>query len=231
MDDMNPRAVMGANNPPDAIETIQSAYDEVFAEVNNWLDGTEVQTETQMDAVNELLASVKACEKEADAAKEAEYRPHKAAGDAVVARWKPFLADLALQRAGLIKAVDAFKRKLAAEKEAARKKAEAEAWEKTRAAQEAARLADASNIDAQRAAAQAQAEAEAAQSLANAAKRDTVKGMRTVTDTVVLDHLALARWLWQNDKAAQFEFHTERARKLGLDLPGIVEQQKQKVAY
>lgn len=209
----NARAVIGDNNPPDAIEAIQAAYDDVFTEVANWLDGSEVQTEAQMEAVNELLASVKACEKEADAAKENEYRPHKAAGDAVVQRWEPFLADLALQRAGLIKAVDAFKRKLAAEKETARKKADAEAWEKTRAAQEAARLADVGNIDAMRDAARAQVEAEAAQQLANAAKKDVVRGMRTVHKWRFIDRanaegpptpgarLAL-NWIALNDRAA-----------------------------
>ncbi len=198
----NPRAVIGGNAPPDAIETIQAAYDDLFAEVANWLDGSEVQTEAQMNVVNELLASVKACEKEADAAKENEYRPHKAAGDAVVQRWKPFLADLALQRAGLIKAVDAFKRRLAAEKDDARKEADRAAWEATRKAQEAARAADASNIEATRAAAQAQAEAEAAQEAANAAKRDTVKGMYTVH-----------KWRWVDTPATEDQPAVSGARK------------------
>ena len=207
-DTQNPRAVIGDNAPPDPIADIQAAYDDLFQEVANWLDGTEVQTEAQMDAVNELLASVKACEKEAEAAKELQYRPHKAAGDAVVAAWKPFLADLALQRAGLIKAVDAFKRKLAAEKDAIRKAAERDAWEKTRAAQEAARLADASDIDASRAAAQAMAEADTAQALANAAKRDTVKGMYTVHKWRFVDQADLTgqrralNWIAKNDRNA-----------------------------
>ena len=43
------------------------------------------------------------------------------AGDAVIARWKPFLDDLTRQKNGLTAAVDQFKRKLAAEKEAARR--------------------------------------------------------------------------------------------------------------
>jgi uncharacterized protein YhaN len=196
--DENPRAVIGGNAPPDPIADIQAAYDDLFQEVANWLDGTEVQTDAQMDAVNELLASVKACEKEAESAKEAQYRPHKAAGDAVVAAWKPFLADLALQRGGLIKAVDAFKRKLAAEKDAIRKAAERDAWEKTRAAQEAARLADATNIEATRAAAAAMDEAEAAQKAAMAASKDTVKGMRTVTRYEILDHRALLNFIAKN---------------------------------
>lgn len=40
MNHINPRAVMGANNPPDPIDDICSAYDSMRAEAENWLDGT-----------------------------------------------------------------------------------------------------------------------------------------------------------------------------------------------
>ena len=59
---MNAPAVIGHNNPPDPIEVIQSAYDAVFSEVANWLDGSPVENEGQMREVDKLLASVKEAE-------------------------------------------------------------------------------------------------------------------------------------------------------------------------
>jgi len=55
--------------------------------------------------------------------------------------------------------------------------------------------------------------------------------MRTVTKTVVIDSLALARWLWVNDRDAHLEFQADRARKLMLDIPGVVERRSEKQAF
>jgi hypothetical protein len=101
-------------------------------------------------------------------------------------------------------AVKAFM--LAAEKEAARKKAEAEAWEATRKAQEAARLADVANIDVQREAAAAMAEAEEKQRQAQTAAKDTVKGLRTVHRYAIDDHRAALHWIAKNDRDAMTAF-------------------------
>jgi hypothetical protein len=222
--------MIGHNNPPSLIDDALAPFGDTITEAENWLDGSPVETEAQMLSVDALTKDLKAAKKAVEAAKEEEYRPFKIAGDAVIARYKPTLDDIDRMVKGLVAAVDGFKRKLAAEKEAARKEAERLAWEKTRAAQEAARQADASNIEAQRAADQAMRAAEEAQRQATLAKADTVKGMRTITRTVIVDPVALARWLWANDRAAQEEFQADRARKLALHLPGVVEQVKEKVA-
>lgn len=229
---MNALAPIGHNGGPiDALEAVQSKHDDLFAEVANWLDGGKVEAEDQMRAVDALLAGVKDAEKEAKDAKENEYRPHKAAGDAVIARWKPFLDDLTRQKNGLTAAVDQFKRKLAAEKEAARRKAEAEAWEATRAARDAAAAANAADLEAQRAAAEAQRQAEEAQARAKAAEKDTVKGLRAVTEHVVVDGTGFARWLWQNDRPALEAFMGEYARRNKINLPGIVEARTERRAF
>ena len=212
---MNNAAPIGHNGGPelDPMLAIQEAYDDTFAEVANWLDGNPVTNAEQLTAVDSLLASIKEAQAEAAAAKEAEYRPHKAAGDAVIARWKSFLDDLDRQRKGLVAAVDTFKRKLAAEKEAARQEAERKAWAATRAAEEAARKASATDIEAQREAAAAQAQAEEAQRMAAAAKNDTVKGLRTVTRYEITDHRALLHFIAANHKADLTAFIEEWARK------------------
>lgn len=227
---MDPRLLIGGNNPPDPMEDIQARYDDTFAEVANWLDGLPVEDEAQMKAVDALLAAVKDAEKDAKAAKEDEYRPHKDAGDAVIARWEPFLDDLDRQKKGLTAAVDGFKRKLAAEKAEAERKARAEAWEATRAAREAAEAANAADLEAQRAAADAKRVAEEAQARAAAAAKDTVKGLRAHTDYVVLDGTGLARWMWQNARDELEGFMADYARRNKLVLPGIVEARTERRA-
>lgn len=223
--------MLGHNNPPSAIDDALTPYGDAITEAEGWLDGTDVTTEGQMKAVDTLIKEIKAAKKAVEAAEESEAKPIYDAWKAAKDRYKPTLTDLDRIVKGLVATVDAFKRRLAAEKEAARKKAEAEAWEATRKAQESTRQAAETDIEAQRAAAQAQADAEAAQRLAMDAKRDTVKGLRSVTRTVVVDPLALARWLWINDKDATLEYQAERARKLGLNLPGIAEQVTTKEAF
>lgn len=231
---MNERAVIGGNHPPETIdpmEAIQSQFDDTFSEVANWLDGSPVETEAQMKAVDALIASVKEAEKAAKDAKEAEYRPHKAAGDAVIARWKVFLDDLDRQRKGLAAAVDAFKRKLAAEKAEAERKARAEAERKMRAAREAEERANAADLEAQRAAAMAKAEAEEAVKAAREASKDTVKGLRAVTEYVVIDGTGLARWMWQNAREEMEGFMADYARRNKLELPGITEARTERRAF
>ena len=231
---MNERAVIGGNHPPepiDPMEAIQAQYDDTFSEVANWLDGSPVENEAQMKAVDALSANIKDAEKAAKEAKESEYRPHKAAGDAVIARWKPFLDDLERQRKGLAAAVDAFKRKLASEKAEAERRARAEAEAKMRAAREAEERANAADLEAQRAAAMAKAKAEEAVRAARAAAKDTVKGLREHTEYVVLDDLEMARWLWINDRAAQIAFMADYARRNKLELPGITEARTERRAF
>ena len=219
---MNVQATIGHNNPPDAIETIQAAYDSVFSEVANWLDGTAVENEAQMAAVDSLLKSVKECEKEAVAAKEDEYRPHKAACDGVVSRWKPFLDDLALQKKGLTAAVDSFKRKLAEAKEAERRAKEAEAREAMRKAEEAAKKANAADLEAQR---EAAAAIEAARVAQQAAKDvESVKGLRKFTIREITDGVACARWIWANDRAAIMEFMDAYVKRASTLPDGVTER-------
>lgn len=216
MNDMNPRAVIGGNSPPepiDPMEAIQRDYDDVFAEVGNWLDGSPVETEDQMRAVDGLLASVKEAEKQAKAAKEAEYRPHKDACDAVVARWKPFLDDLDRQTKGLAAAVSAFKRQREAERQEAERKARYEAERAREEAARAARAADAANIEAQREAARIQREAEEAQRKVAALAADKTRGLRTVTKYEITDHRAALHWIALNDREAVTGFIEEYVRR------------------
>lgn len=196
----------GHNNPPDPIDTALEPFGDVIAEAEGWLDGARVETEGQMKAADTLIKGVKAARKAVDEARDTVTKPLHDAWKAEVARWKPTQDDLDRIVKGLVALVDDFKRKLAAEKEAARKKAEAEAWEATRKAQEAARQADAANLEAQREAAAAMAGAEEKQRQAQAAAKDTVKGLRTVQRHTIDDHRAALHWIARNDKEAVTAF-------------------------
>ena len=190
------------NSPPDPIDEALAPFDDIITEAGNWLDGSAVETESQMAAVDALIKGMKAAKKAVEAADESATKPMYDAWKSEKARFKPTLDDLDMQVKGLVAAVDAFKRKLFAEKEAARKAAERAAWEATRAAEQAARTAAASDIEAQREAAAKMAQAEAAQRASMAANKDTVKGLRTYTIHEITDGTACARWIWQHDKEA-----------------------------
>lgn len=201
------------NMPPDPIDEALAPFGDVISEAEGWLDGTPVENEGQMKAVDTLIKDMKAAKKAVEAAEESEAKPIYDQWKAAKERYKPTLTDLDRIVKGLVATGGAFKRKLAAEKEAARKEAERLAWEETRKAQETARNAAANDIEAQRAAAEQAAAAEAAQKAAQSAAKDTVKGMRTVTKYEVTDHRALLHWIAKNDKDAVYAFIEEWARR------------------
>lgn len=190
------------NSPPDPIDEALAPFGDTITEAEGWLDGTAVETEGQMKAVDALTKEIKAAKKAVEAAEESEAKPIYDQWKAAKARYKPTLDDLDRIIKGLVAAVDGFKRKLAAEKAEAERLARAEAARKMREAEEAALAANASDIEAQRLAAAAQAEAAEAQRLAQAAAKDTVKGMRTVTRYEITDHRALLNWIARNDRDA-----------------------------
>ena len=201
------------NSPPDPIDAALAPFGDAISEAEGWLDGVAVATEGQMLTVDALIKEIKAARKAVDAAEESEAKPIYDAWKAAKARFKPTVDDLDRIVKGLVSVVDAFKRKLAAEKEAARKEAERLAWEETRKAQEAARLADAGNIEATRAAAAQMEAAEEAHRKAAEAAKDTVKCLRTVTLYEITDHKALLNWIARNDRDAVTAFIEEYARK------------------
>lgn len=220
MNNVNPRAIIGGNSPPEPVDmmlTIQNAYDGVFAEVANWLDGSPVENDAQMRAVDTLMAEVKAAAKEASGAKEAEYRPHKDACDAVVARWKVFLDDLDRQAKGLAAVVNGYKRKREAERQEAERKARLEAERAREEAARAARAAEASNIEAQREVARIQREAEEAQRKVSALASDKTRGLRIVAKYEITDHRAALHWIAANDRDAITAFIEEYVRRYHKD--------------
>ena len=212
-------ATAGHNIPPDPIDEAIAPFGDAISEAESWLDGSPVENEGQMKAVDALIKSVKAAKKAVEGAEESASKPIYDAWKAEKAKFAPTLTDLDRIVKGLVSIVDVFKRKLAAEKAEAERKARAEAEAKMRAAQEAARAADAGNIESQRAAALAQAEAEQAARAAALASKDTVKGLRTVTRFEITDHKALLNYIARNVREDLTAFIEEWARKHHKEFP------------
>jgi hypothetical protein len=213
MNDLTPQFPRTHNNPPSPIEAVQSAHDDVLSEAQNWADGKPVETEAQMLAVDAVLKGVKTYRTALVAAgKEITAPLHKAHSEAVAAV-KVHTDDADRLQAALVAVVSPIKKRLADEKAEADRLAQQAAWEASRKAREAIERANVANIDEQRAAAAAQAEAEIAQAKANAARKDTVKGMRTVVSYAVTDHKALLHWIALNRRDDLTAFVDEWARK------------------
>lgn len=217
MNEVNPRVALGDNRPPDPIDTALEPYADILLEVENWLDGAEVENDGQLDATDALLKELKAARKAVDTARDEYTKPLHEVWKAEVARWKPTQDDLDRQVKCLVAAQSPYKLKLAAEKEAARIKAQAEADEKARIAREAHMAANSASIEEQRKADELLKEAEKASRAASKAGKDTVKGMRTVQVYEITDLKAALHDIARKDKDAMTDFivaYVERNFKL-----------------
>lgn len=228
---MTNTAQVGHNNPPDPIEELTALYDADRMEAENWLDGSPVENEAQMNEVDALRKAMREWRLSLEKGQKSATAPLHDAYKAEIARWKPTIDDAKRIEQGLVATVDAFKRKLAEQKQA-EQRAAWEAAEKARKEAEAkAAQAAASDLEAQREAAAAKEAAMEAEKVAQKLKSEKVKGLRTVKETVVIDPVALARHLWEHDRDELLMFMHNRARKLGLHVPGIVEIQERKEAF
>lgn len=208
---MNTVAKIGHNNPPDPIDAAIAPYDDLRAEAENWLDGQAIETEAQADEVDAHIKNMKAAKRDVEAARKDVTDPLRAVWQAELDRWKPTLADLDRIVKGLVDLVDPFKRKQAAEKAERARKLQEEAAAKLAASQAA--HTDTTDIAAARERDALAEEAMKAQRIANAAAKDTVKGMRTYKVVTVTDHVALGKHIWAHDRASYEAFLADWAEK------------------
>ena len=203
----------GHNGAPDPIDEALAPYSDTITEAEGWLDGEPVTTEGQMQAVDALIKAMRTCSTDIGKAKKSATAPMHDAWKLELARWKPTEDDIGRIKTGLPLLVGPFKAKLAAEKEEAKRKAFDEARHLEQEAKRKAMAVDASNIEAQREADAALEDAKDAQKAAQAANRDTVKGMRMVMNYEIKDRRAALHWIAQNDKDAMTAFIDEYVRK------------------
>lgn len=211
MNDMTPAA--GHNMPPDPIDEALAPYMDAIEEAENWLDGNPVEDEAAMKAVDALIADIRKAKSDLGKAKKSSTAPLHDAWKAEIARWKPTEDDIERRLKGLAAVVGPFKRKLAAEKEAAKRAAYEEVQRKEREAREAAAKADAADYEAQVEADRKAQEAMDAKKAASAANKDTVKGLRIVTKHEITDHRAALHWIATHDRDAITAFIEDYVRR------------------
>ena len=213
MNDMNPRAVPGDNNPPDPIDKITEAYEAERDMAEGWADGTPVENEAQMQEVDALRKAARKWRLSLEKGQKEATEPLRKVYQDELDCWKPTIEDAKRVEGCLVSLVDVYKRKLAAEK----KEAERLAWEETnrlhREADEKARAADAGNLEAQREAEAARQAAMDADKAARAAAKDQVKGMRTVTRYEIESHKAALTDIYANDQDAVVAFIEDYVRR------------------
>lgn len=211
MNDLTPG--LGHNHPPDQIDTITAAYEAEREEAANWLDGSPVENEAQMNAVDALRKSMRQWRLDLEKGQKDATAPLRAVYQAELDRWKPTIEDAKRIESCLVATVDAFKKRLAEEKRAAERAAWEAAEKARREAEAKAAAAAATDLEAQREAEAARQAAIDAEKAAQVARKDQVKGMRTVTKYEITDHKALLHWIAKNDRDAITAFLDEYARK------------------
>jgi len=230
--DANPRAVIGGNSPPDPIDTALAPFGETLEEVANWLDGLLVENDGQLAATDKLLKDLKAARKAVDTARDDVTKPLHEMWKAEIARWKPTQDDLDRQVKCLVAAQSPYKAKLAAEKEAARVAAQAEADAKAEEARQAHLAANAASLEDQRKADDLMKQAEQARKIAARAGKNTVAGMRTVHTFEIESHKQALTWIATHDRDALTAFiedYVRRSFKAG-PIDGVIVR-NEKVAF
>ncbi len=231
---MNPRVVVGNNNPPSPFEEAEKSINDLYEEAAQWMDGEPVTTEELAEGVSKLIALIRKARKQADEARKVENKPFDDGKAAVQARYNPLLkkADLAIDTCEKALLPYQLAKKKAQDEAAAKARAEADA--KAQAAQEAMQASKGDNL-AERAAAEALAEeakrAEFAARQAANAKANTKSGVGRAVGLVtrkvpvVKDYSAAARHLWA-DVSGRLELEATidkivRQHANPLSIPGV----------
>lgn len=210
IEDLNPRAVMGGNNPPaelpDGFQAIETHANDLLLEARNFADGQKVENQAQADALAKLIDRLRQAERAADEQRKKEVAPLDEQRDAIQARYNVLIAPTKNKKPGKIPlAIETLKAalapwllKLEQEKRAREEAARLEAEAKAKAAAEAARAADVADLEAREAAEALLEDAQAAQADANRAAKDKAHaqgetraiGLRTVYRPVMIDRKA-----------------------------------------
>lgn len=138
---MDDRLGIGGNKPP-AFDALTIHVEDLFVLVSQSTAGGAVCTEEQDAALSALLDDLRAAKNETSASCEAEYRPHKAAADAVKAKWKPLIDRCDAGAAHIKSLVTPFREARQRERDETARKAREAAEKAAQEAQAAFRQAD-----------------------------------------------------------------------------------------
>lgn len=225
---------LGHNNPPTPFDEALSAVSSLKEEAKHWLDGAEVSSQAEAEAIAQLLDMARKAKKKADELRKAEAKPFDDGKKAVQAKFKPLIEDCdriaSVCKTANLPWLQKLEEERRQEEEAARRKAEEEA----RKAEQAMRAAQATDLEAREAAEQQVKIAQEAERDANRAAKQKAAakggaramGLRTVYRHEITDATAFARWCWQHENAALMDCLNSIAKKRTdmkfRDMPGVV---------
>ena len=231
----NDRIHPGANMSP--AEIIFGEIDAFYDEAGNWADGSDIENDEQLEAVDTLDKALLKAGQEADRLRIEAKKPHDDAAQAVQDTFNPYVqkgkGKVDMARAALNVPRTKYKAAKAAEAAAIAAKARAEFEEQQRIAREAMQ-ASSGNLEAREQAEQQQTAAKAAEKIMKKAEKaaTTGTGLRTYWDTAVTDPRALAAHYWKTRSADVDAFFLSLAKSDvhngARSLPGcaITEQKK-----
>jgi len=228
-------AEIGHNNPPQTpFELSQAEAIDLFDEAKNWCDGEAISSASQAEALDALLASIKAAVKRIDERRKEEARPHDEAKEAIQDNYNQLIGNnksvkgvLVLAQESVLsvltpwRVAEAEKKRKAAEEA---RRAEEEKLKAAQAAFDAARKSDdlSTREDAERLAREVKA---AERDTRKAEKAATTKtGLKTVLHVGVTDYSIFARWEWKHDRPALEAWLSARAAELARtrrDMEGV----------
>ena len=238
------RFTLGGNLPPlTPFELSAKEAEDLLSEACNWVDGMTVESQEQADALDGLLAQIKAAAKLAEERRKAEVKPFDEAKAEIQSKYNTLIGDtkatgkgkLLIAQEAVLKLLTPWRQKIDEEKRAAAealRKAEEEKRQAAMAAFAKAREANdlAAKLEAERLAAEAAAAEKAAKKADKAVGQKT--GLRVVVTAEITDMSAFAKWAWAHDKAALEEHFAARANDLARagrrDMAGVnVTEQKE----
>ncbi len=209
---MNQIATIGDNNPPTPFDEIETCINDLYAEAKVWLDGDEVTTQEQADAINILIGSIRESHKKAEEMRVAEVKPLNDAKQEIQDRFNPLIqkgkgkTDLAITAAK--SALKPYLLELDRIQQEAAQKAREEAEQAERDAQAAMQHRDPSNLEDQEHANELAAKAKSAQQSANKAGNakahakgaGRATGLRTRTKVSITNERDAAAWAWKHER-------------------------------
>lgn len=216
MTDATAPAGIGHNLPPapTPFETLTTRITDLYGEAKLWLDGDPITTDQQHDTLIDLVEQLRAAQRELDALRKEEAKPHDEAKTAIQARYNKYIqkkkgiADIAIATANDVLSPYLYAKQQ--EKVEADRKAREEA-ERKQAEARSAMQASRGDLEAREKAERLAQVAKAAERAATkVAKAPATKGARTVWDTEITDMKLAGRAMWKANP--------DRFRELTLQL-------------
>jgi hypothetical protein len=235
--DLNPRAVIGNNQPPDAIvfEEIQTLFDEA----KNWADGEPITTEEQHDAVTNLYDGLHDAGKRADELRKDEKKPLDDEIKNIQDRYNPYIqpkkGKVDLGKAALGDMLAKWRAAVARQKEEVARLAREEADRKAAEAQAAIR-ASSGNLAERETAEELLKEAKQADRFAKRQDKaaTTGTGLRSVWIATLQDADAALDWAYGRDPVRFTELVQQMANeavRTGVrSVPGFVVAEEKRAA-